>query len=125
MLTLDNELKALRTVFNRDTEYAPITEAQLQALNSLINKGLEDSRLRLPVLRLITGIDRLTSSRQLTFWTAHTLIEELKDAQEKCWDLSIEGEQLLELCERRVEVQAILPEKRSHSKRNVAPVPNM
>ena len=73
------------------------SERQLQALNSLLNQGLTNQRraVRLEVLRMITGIENLTSSAQLTAYTVRVLIGYLKLDIEGDWRLSEQGKRLL------------------------------
>lgn len=112
MLNLDVELRALRAIFNQDETYTKATQAQLVALNSLLNKGLTEPGNRIPVLRYITGLWKLTSSKQLTLHTVSTLIEELKE--NGSWELSELGEELIEACEERVEELARGKQERNH-----------
>jgi hypothetical protein len=99
------ELSALRMVFNQDTQYLPITEKQIGALNGLLTKGLADKENRIPIIRLLTGIMELDSSKQITMYTATTLIDLLKVSDKKEWELSDYGAWLIESCEEQIEKQ--------------------
>ena len=100
---LDTDVKALRVLFNQDTQYLPPTTEQLPALNSLISQGVKDHRreVRMQILREITGIHSLSSSYQLTRKTVSVIIDYLNEAQEDNWNLNDHGRKLLSALEER------------------------
>jgi hypothetical protein len=112
----DVEIKSLRGVFNQDQTLAPITERQLAGLNALLNSGLQDHEKRIPVVRLITGLDRLKSTKQLTLHTANVFITEMKDGE--TWTLNDYGRWLISEAEKRVEKLVTQPKKGMDTIRN-------
>lgn len=125
-LNLITELSALRMVFNQDTQYLSITQKQVGALNALLSKGLADKENRIPILRMITGIKNLESSKQLTMHTATTLIDLLKEGDDpKKWEISDYGAWLIESCEEQVEIRPCSFKGGTWSVRSETPVPDL
>lgn len=73
----------LRKLFNEDTVFASPSPAQLALMNGLISDSLADSRNRIPVVREITGLVAITSTKQLTRHTVHVLIDYLYDSESR------------------------------------------
>ena len=114
---LDKEIAALRLNFLRDENLAPPTAGQLQALGSLIGQGLSDHRriVRIEILREITGIDRVSSSKELTLGAMNVLITYLKVEEKEDWDLNDNGKRFLEEIEGRCVER--LPAKKARKRR--------
>jgi head-tail adaptor len=95
------EIAALRMLFAQDSAFAPASEKQVQALGSLMGQGFSDHRktVRIQALREITGLEALTSSKQLTSHTISVLIDYLKLDIEEDWRLSEQGKRLLSAVE--------------------------
>lgn len=86
-------IEMLRREFNEDTTYAAPSIAQLGLMNGLITEALAEKENRIPVLRDITGLGAITSTKQLTRHTVHTLIEYLYDKESK--GITDEGRNLI------------------------------
>ena len=89
MVDTEVVLGVLRSRFNEDRVYAAPSLAQLGLMNGLISEGLADPGNRISVLREITGLKAITSSKQLTRLTVHEIIDFLYDKERK--ELSDEG----------------------------------
>jgi hypothetical protein len=98
----ETEVQALRLAFLADDTFNPPSDKMIGALGSLMTEGLGHSsrELRLAALREITGIERLGTSKMLTWITVHTLIEYLK--KEHTWELSDDGRRFLVAIKERV-----------------------
>jgi hypothetical protein len=67
------EISALRIRFSQDENYLPVTQKQSQYLASLMHSK---KRERVYLLRKITG-NPVSSTKELTRWTASVLIDYL------------------------------------------------
>ena len=100
---LNKEIAALKINFRNGDNWAAPTDSQLQALGSLIGQGLSDHRraLRIEILREVTGISKISSSKELTLGTASELITYLKAESKEDWDLNDKGKKFLKEAEAR------------------------
>ena len=111
MVSINDELTALRVIFNQDQEYYEATPKQIKAMNVLLNRALNNYKNRIEVIKLITGLENLTSSKQLTMHTVSTLISLLKtrdpisNEDKDQWEVSEYGKELISTCEKFIEKQ--------------------
>lgn len=73
----------LRKLFSEDRVYAAPSIAQLGLMNGLFSEALTDQNNRIPVIRKITGLSAITSTKQLTRHTVGVLIDYLYDAESR------------------------------------------
>jgi len=121
---LEVEISALRANFNADLSWVGITGRQLAGLNSLLNQGLSNPANRIAVVKLITGLPRLTSTKQLTLHTASVMISELK-YEDDTWTLTDYGRWLIDAAEKRVEEQAAQSKEGSNTLWNAPYMPDL
>lgn len=92
---LERELIAIRATFEDDDR--PPTEPQIHLLRMLMEKGLTDKRrkVRLHILRRITGLPELESSKHLTLGVVSGLIFYFKSGPDGVYNLDQSAEKLL------------------------------
>jgi hypothetical protein len=118
----DREVRALKLIFQGDTLYYSPTVKQLSGLNSLLGQVIVVEKadkpesytgtltnyrrdIRLNMLRLITGIEKLESSSDLTLHTVSAIIDYVKGRAEEDWTLNEQGRKLFRIIAERAQEQ--------------------
>ena len=96
-------IASIRMEMRDDQTFSKADRKHYVSVNSLIRKGIFDGRCRMDILRTLTGIHHLESTKNLTVWTCIAIINELKEEDD--WELSTEGKEILATAERFVEAE--------------------
>ena len=96
-------ISTIRLKLNDDTEYAPATNNLYSPIVGFMKTCTGSKNNRMGMLRTITGIHQLSSTKQLTAYACGTLIEEWKS--DDSWKPSAEATEFLEALAGYVERQ--------------------
>lgn len=96
---------AIRSDMMEDRTFAKAKPNHYGGVNSLILPALSNKKNRIPILRTLTGIKALTSSKNLTAWTCVSIIKELIDEETDSWDTTDDAWAILQSAEKLVEAE--------------------